>query len=309
MAPRTLVILNPMSRAGATARRWTSVERKLREVLGTIEVEQTRGPRDAERLAREGARAGFERIVVAGGDGTLSEVTSGLLEAGLGDAVEVGLLPLGTGGDFPRSLGLPRDLDSAIACIAAGIRRRVDAGRVRYIDLRGREVATHFLNVMSAGISGFIVEGMKSTTRALGGTAAFLIATLRGVVRYRAEPVRLRVDGECVYEGPLLLAVAANGRYFGGGMAVAPKAELDDGLLDIVWVPEISKRRLIAKLGLIYRGRHLDEPEIGYRRGRVVEMEALAGSVPLEIDGEFRGALPARVEILPNALSLVGPVG
>lgn len=308
MAPRTLVIVNPMSRAGATAGRWASLERQLREALGTIEVEQTRGPRDAERLAREGGRAGIERIVVAGGDGTLSEVTSGLLDAGLGDVVEIGLLPLGTGGDFPRSLGLPRDLEAAIACIAAGSRRRVDAARIRAIDTQGREVATHFVNVMSAGISGFIVEGVRNTTRVLGGTAAFLIATLRGILRHRAEPVRLSVDGVCVHEGPLRLAAVANGRYFGGGMAVAPTAELDDGMFDVVWVPGVSRPKLVAKLSLFYRGRHLEEPGIGHRLGRVVEMEPLAGSVPIEVDGEPVGVLPVRIEILPNALTFVGPV-
>jgi diacylglycerol kinase (ATP) len=302
------VIVNPRSGAGATGARWAAVERRLRDALGALEVEATRGPRDAERLAREGVRTGFERLVVAGGDGTLNEVASGLLGAGLGDRAEIAILPLGTGGDFPRTLGTPRDLEGAIASIAGGAARRVDAGAVRYRDREAREARSWFLNVASAGISGHIVERVAETSRLAGGTAAFLIATLQSIVRFRAEPVRLCIDGACVHEGPLVLGAAANGRYFGGGMAVAPGARLDDGRLDVVWIPRLSKLRLLTRLGLIYRGRHLGEPEIGHRCGRIVEMEAVAGTVPLELDGEPVGTLPARVEVLPSALTVVGPV-
>jgi YegS/Rv2252/BmrU family lipid kinase len=307
MAPRTLVIVNPRSRAGATGRRWASVERKLRNALGGLEVEHTRAPRDAERLAREGVRAGVERIVIAGGDGTLNEVATGLLAADLGDRAELAILPLGTGGDFRRALGIPRNLDRAIAIITAGSARRIDAGRIRYLDEQGRQATAWFLNVASAGISGLIVELVTRTTRIGGGTLAFLIATLRGIARFRAEPVRLRVDGECLHEGPLVLCAAANGRCFGGGMAVAPDARLDDGRLDVVWVPRLPKLRLLTRLGLIYRGRHLEVPEVGHGSGRVVEMEAASGSVPLEIDGDPVGTLPVRIEIVPAALSVLGP--
>ena len=94
------------------------------DALGPLEIEPTRGPRDAERIAQEGVRAGVERLVVAGGDGTLTEVVTGLLAAGLGGDAQIGLLPLGTGGDFARTLGIPRDLDGAIAALATGTPRR-----------------------------------------------------------------------------------------------------------------------------------------------------------------------------------------
>ena len=120
VAKRTLVIANPRSGNGTTGRRWSAVEARVREVVGSVEVSQTRGPRDAERLAREAVSSGVERLLVAGGDGTLSEVASGLLAADLGDRVEIGLLPLGTGGDFIRTLGIPRDLEGALRCISEG---------------------------------------------------------------------------------------------------------------------------------------------------------------------------------------------
>lgn len=305
---RVLVIVNPRSRAGATARRWPAVEAKLRAALGPIEVERTRCPRDAERIAREGVRAGVELVVVAGGDGTLSETAAGLLGAGLERYAEVAPLPLGTGGDFARGLGVLRDLDAAIARIAGGQAHRLDAGRISFVDLAGRPTSTYFVNIASVGISGLVTRLVNDAPKTLGGRASFLIGTLRALARWRAAPVRLRVDGDVVHEGPLDLAAIANGTHFGGGMQVAPDARADDGLLDVVWIRGASRWKLVRNLPLLYDGRHLALPEVAVRRGALVEAEPIEpdAEVLLEIDGEPLGRLPARFEIVPGALSVRG---
>jgi YegS/Rv2252/BmrU family lipid kinase len=302
----TLVIVNPHSRDGATGRRFAVVERRLREVLGPLEVERTRGPRDAERLAREAVRAGVERLLVAGGDGTLSEVATGLLGAGLGAYARIGILPFGTGGDFVRTLGIPRDLERAIACIASGKLRRVDAVRVTLHDAAGRERSVYGVNITSLGISALVVTLAERSPRFVGGRGAFLLGTLRAIPRFQARPVRLLVDGKLVHEGPLILAAAANGRYFGGGMLVAPQAHCDDGKLDVVVVAGLSKAQLLTKLVRIYRGTHLADPAVESFRGRVIEAQG-ASEVRLEVDGEPVGCLPVRIEVLEGALSLLAP--
>jgi diacylglycerol kinase (ATP) len=306
---RTLVVVNPRSRSGATQRQFASLEPRLRDSLGAFEVEWTRSPRDAERIAREGVRAGFERIVVAGGDGTTSEVVSGLLGAKLGDYAEVAPLPLGTGGDLMRTLGIPRNLDRVLEGIAAGHSQKVDAGRVRYTDRSGRERTTHFLNVTSFGVSGLITELVNRATKVFGGRVSFLLGTLRGITRYRPEEVRIRLQGELVYEGPLVLGTAANGRFFGGGMQVAPRAEPADGLFDVVVIPGFSKSRLLRELPRIYAGTHLEVPQVSFHRGQRIEAEAAPGRVWVEIDGEPLGTLPASIEVLPSAISVLGSPG
>jgi YegS/Rv2252/BmrU family lipid kinase len=307
VAQRTLVIVNPHSRGGATGRRWPALQSQVRSALGPIEVEMTRGPRDAERLAREGVRAGMERLVVAGGDGTLSEVAGGLLGAGLGEYADIGVLPLGTGSDYARSLGLPRELDAALACIAAGTPRRVDAGRARFRGSRGEERVAWFVNVASFGISSMVDEIVSRTPRLFGETAAFLFGALGAILRYRSQRVAVRVDGELVHDGGLVLATGAHGRWFGAGMHVAPDAALDDGLFDVVIVRDLSRPALLAKLRKIYAGTHLHDPAVRHARGRVVEADGPPGLVPLELDGEPRGHLPARLEVLPGALRMVAP--
>jgi YegS/Rv2252/BmrU family lipid kinase len=306
VALRTLVVVNPASGGGAARRRFERALPRLRDVLGECDVAWTGAPRDAERIAREGVRAGVERIVVAGGDGTMSEVVSGLLAAGLGGYVELALLPLGTGGDLRRTLALPADMGGALAAIARGERTALDAGRVSYVDRSGRDAVSYFANIASLGISGLTTELVNHAPKALGGRLSFLFGTLRSIASYRAAPVALRVDGDLVHEGPLVLAAAANGRFFGGGMEVAPRARPDDGLLDVVAIPGFGKLRLLSELPRIYRGSHLDVPGVVWRRGAFVEAEPLGEPPWVEIDGEPLGRLPARIEVLPKALTVVG---
>ena len=303
----TLVILNPRGGGGSAERRFRGLEGRLREALGPCDVERTRGPRDAERLAREAGRAGVGRIVGAGGDGTLGEVVSGLLAAGPGLDTQLGVLPLGTGLDFARSAGIPRDPVLAVGVLAEGKPRPVDAVRIRFRGPRGDERQAGFLNVASFGVSGLVVKLVNSAPKVLGGRVSFLIGTLRALLRFRCRPVKLRLDGEPVFDGAPVLCAVANGGWFGGGMHVAPGARLDDGLLEVVVVRELSKARLVAKLATIYRGTHLDTPAVDHFQGRVLEAEAAPGEVPIEVDGDPLGSLPARVEILPGAVSLLGP--
>lgn len=306
MSVRTLVVANPRSAGGGGRRRLEAAWPRIRALLDPCELVWTRGPRDAERLAREAVRAGVDRVVSAGGDGTLHEVVSGILAAGLGDRAEIGLLPLGTGGDFARTAGIPLDLDAAAVRIAETEPRPVDAGRVRYRDRQGREQTTFFLNVASLGVSGLVTELVERAPKLLGGRVAFLAGTLRALARYRPVPVALRLDGALLHDGPLVLAAAANGRAFGGGMQIAPDARLDDGLLDVVVVPAFSRLRLLRELPRIYRGTHLAVEGVRFARGRRLEAKAEPGAALLEVDGEPLGAAPASVELLPGAIRLRG---
>jgi YegS/Rv2252/BmrU family lipid kinase len=310
MALRTLVIVNPASGGGSTRRRFPKILPRLREVLGDCDIAWTRGPHDAERLAREAVRAGVERVVVGGGDGTLSEVATGILAADLARYCEIALLPLGTGGDLRRTLGVSGAVEDALQAIANGRARAIDAGRASYPGREGRSAVTYFVNVASAGISGQTTELVNRAPKWLGGSVSFLFGTVRSILSYRpaAHPVAVRVDGELVYSGPLVLATAANGRYFGGGMHVAPDARVDDGRLDMVLIPDLPPLRLLRELRALYRGTHVRVPGVLNLQGKVVEAEPLSADAAwIELDGEPLGRLPARFEVLPGALRLVGP--
>lgn len=309
MSRRTLLIINPQSGSGATGRRRLEIESRLRSALGDFDVALTRGRRDAEEIARKAAEGGIDRVVVAGGDGTASEVASGLLAAGRASSVELGLLPLGTGGDLARSLGLPRNLDAAIAGLARGGTRCIDAGRVHYLDRNGEPAVSHFLNVGSFGLSGLTDEYVERSPRALGGSVAFAIAAVRSILDFRPRPAEIRVDGQLVHRGPVNLAVAANGQYFGGGMKIAPGADLASGDFEIVIIGDIGKLALLRKFPKLFSGAHVNDPAASFYRGSCLEADGEPGSVLLDIDGEALGSLPARFEVLPRAVVMFGVEG
>ncbi len=305
MPARVLVIANP--RGGASGRRFERVKQQIAATLDEdFELESTRGPRDASRIAREAVRTGVERIVVAGGDGTSSEVVTGILAAGLGEEVEIALLPMGSGCDFPRSLGLPRDAVACAALLESGERRRVDAGRIVFQDATGVSRTRYFLNEASFGLSGSTVTRVSEAGKRHGARLAFALGTVSAIWNYVQPCVRVTVDERVVHEGPISLVTASNGRFFGSGMEVAPAARIDDGELDCVLVDRMSTPRLLRRFPSIYAGRHLQLPEVEHRRASRVCAEALAGEALLEMDGEPLGALPVEIEVVPGAIGLFG---
>ena len=305
MPARALLIANP--HGGASGRRFARVTDRLGRVFDEdFETEFTRGPRDAARIAREAVRAGVERIMVAGGDGTTSEVVTGLLAAGLGEEVEIALLPMGSGCDFARSLGLPRDPLSCVDLLAAGERRRVDAGRITYRDRSGVSRTSYFLNEASFGVSGLTVRLVSEAAKRFGPRLAFALGTLGAIRRFRPPEVRVLVDDTPVHEGPISLVTASNGRYFGSGMEVAPPARVDDGELDCVVIDRMSKPRLVARFPSIYSGRHVELPEAAHHRARRIVAELASGEALVDVDGEAIGVLPIEIEIRPGAIGLFG---
>jgi diacylglycerol kinase (ATP) len=306
MPLETLAIINPCSGSGATGRRVTEIERKLEQSLGPVDVRLTSARRDAEEIARKAAEIGVRRIVVVGGDGTASEVASGLLASGRASHVALGLLPMGTGGDLARSLGLPRDLDTAIQGLTRTTTRRIDAGCVHYQDLAGKPTVAHFLNVGSFGLSGLTDLYVERSPRMFGGTVAFAIAAIRSIIAYRRHSAVIRVDGHVVHRGPINLAAVANGRYFGGGMRIAPSADLESGIFDVVIVGDLSKFALLRKFPKLFTGSHIHDSAVTCHRGTSIEVAAPPGTILLDIDGEALGTVPAMFEILPRAITLFG---
>lgn len=300
----TVAIVNPNSALGRTGDQLSSLAEILRQHIGDYELRVTTAIGDAIEFARAAAEAGADRVIVAGGDGTVGEVVSGLLQSDRGRDVQLGLLPTGTGGDFKRAVWQQRDIDSALQRITSGQIRRIDAARVHYHDVSGQSQTRGFLNITSCGMTGFaalwIEEQAKHGKR---GRTTYVRSGLHGILHYSQNPVTIRVDGNQVFEGPLVFAAMANGRYFGGGMKVAPDAKIDDGLLDVVIVPGQNRLKLLFQFPKIRTGAHLQSDDVISMRGRHVSID---GNVWLEADGEPIGVAPAEIEVVPGAIQLCG---
>jgi diacylglycerol kinase (ATP) len=233
----------------------------------------------------------------------VNEVVNGIAES---EGVELAVVPRGTGWDFARTYGIPRDLDGAIDVALRGRIREIDAGAVTYRAWSGEEAEAWFVNVASAGISGAIAQRANASSKALGGRASYYWATLAVFVRWQTGEMRVRVDEE-TRTGPMIDAMVCNGRYLGGGMMMCPEAEPDDGVFDVLLIGDVTKRDLVFVLPKTYRGKHLPHPRLEVLRGRVVTVDA-DEPLPLELDGEQPGTTPVRFEIRPLALRLRVPL-
>jgi diacylglycerol kinase (ATP) len=307
----TLVIVNPASAGGRTARQWPLLQRCLVDAGVDFEARITAQPADAIALTREALREGVNRVVAVGGDGTLNELVNGWFDPQTQQPINpdaaLGLLPSGTGGDFRKTAGIPLNHAAAAALLARGDTRRIDAGRIDYHG-GGAPAPRWFVNIADCGIGGDVVHRVNRSRKHAGGTMTFLYHSLAALMTYGSRLVRVDVDGE-VAEGPMQNVVVANARYFGGGMQIAPQAALDDGLFDVVTIGHLTRRRSLTGMGRLYKGRHLGRPGIGFSRGRVVTVTPLEQRpVLFDVEGEQVGRAPATLTCLPGALRFCAPV-
>ena len=294
-SPAPLVIVNPASRGGRGASDWPAAASALRSHFGAFECRFTEGPGDAARIARAEAERGRALLVTFGGDGTISETARGILESGM--PAELGILPHGTGGDFVRSLALPTRLADAAHALRRGSSVVIDVGRVVFAD--GREKS--FVNSASFGLS---AEVARRVSRRGGG--GYIAETLKAASEYRHPEIELTVDSGPRHRVRITTVSLHNGRFFGGGMKMAPEARLTDGLLDLVAVRKLSLSKLVCESPLLYLGAHLVLPEVEHGRVSFVEARSVnpESEVLVEIDGEVEHRLPARFEIRPRALRI-----
>ena len=302
---RPYLIVNPRSGAGRTGRRFDRIARAVRAAIGEFECAFTQAPGDGARLAREAARSGGALVVAVGGDGTASEVVDGLAAEREGAPEPVfGFIPQGTGSDLRRSLGIPLDLDEAAAWLAGRDELVCDLGRIEYVGHGGAPEVRHFANVAGCGISGVVDREVNEGVRLLPhGKLAFMLASAKALLRWKDQPVRWRADGGPWTEDVVTCLSVCNGRFFGGGMQVAPGARLDDGAFDVVVWSGLGISDFVTKKRMLYDGRHLSLPNTRVLRATSLEAEPREGvRVLLDVDGEQPGTLPARFTILPSAL-------
>ena len=301
------VIVNPRAGRGIG-------EKELHELRGHFaaldlhaEFMLTAAPGHATELARIARDVKAEVLAVVGGDGTMNEVVQAYIDADghpiPGPALAV--LPAGTGGDFRRTIGLSKNLDEAIGRIRYGADHATDLGVMRFVGDDGRPRIRAFLNIASFGLGGFVDRLVNASGKRLGGGVTFYVATVRALAQYRNQPVRISVDGEPFFEGRLVNGAVCNGRYFGGGMCIAPMADPGDGRLEIVVMGDFSVPEIVAFTTKIYQGAHLGNHRMHVAHGLRVEAEPLTSEpVLIDCDGEAPGRLPASFELHPGALRL-----
>ncbi|HPU01520.1 MAG TPA: diacylglycerol kinase family lipid kinase [Bacillota bacterium] len=302
-ALKTAVVVNPASANGTTARRWPEIAAFMESEGISFTAFMTEAPEHATELTRRALQDGCDLVVSVGGDGTHNEVMNGFFtaEGPVRPEAQLAFISMGTGSDLIKTLHIPKDPAAAVKQFRAARPRKVDVGRINFYNHRGERAIRYFINIAGLGLDGDTVDRVNRTSKALGGFISFLWGTIASLMLYRNQQMAISVDDEPVFEGPVTEVAVANGRYFGGGMFIAPHAVMDDGLFDVVILHNLSKLNLLVNLPKVYRGTHLDHPQIISVRGRkvVIETEAL-----LNVDGEQPGRGPVEMDLLPLALQV-----
>ncbi|CAN5433282.1 diacylglycerol kinase [soil metagenome] len=270
---------------------------KLERATSAV-VRLTSDSGEATRYAREAAASGFDVVVAAGGDGTLNEVVNGV--APHIDRVRVGLIPLGTGNDFARMLELPDSVDACVEVLNGGHIRAIDLVRVTTDSVR------YFVNVSAGGFSGTVGEKLTTEIKKSWGPLAYLRCAAEALPELCAYRTTIVLDDSTTMELNLYNAIIANGRFVAGGTQVAPEAKIDDGLLDIVLVPEIPAGNIAVVAAQIALGKHLRSESVVFRRAAKVSIRSKPG-MWFNVDGELIGNEPVVFEVLPRALQFIVP--
>jgi diacylglycerol kinase (ATP) len=301
-------IINPAAGGGSAGRRWPAFSAALAERGYLVEARFTRGAGDATVIARELALNAAHTIVCVGGDGTLNEIVNGLIGADgpLNLATRLALIPCGTGKDFARSLGV-RNLECALRALDYGYVAEIDVARVSCVaQPSGAPLTRCFVNVADAGIGAETAARINASSKALGGFVSYLSGAVRTVASFTFRDATVEVDGVELYSGRAGMVVFANGRYFGGGMAIAPEASLCDGQLDVFVLEDVGKRTLLTSLlPRVYRGRHVGRAGVLHQLGSRATVQSREPLL-LELDGEQVGVAPVTVEVAPRALRVIG---
>jgi YegS/Rv2252/BmrU family lipid kinase len=297
----TVAIVNPAAGCGKATRVWPQLLEDL-EVsrLDTPTTWWTRGPGHGEFLAARARRRGYERVLAVGGDGTLVEVANGLWWEPQGRRPSLGIVPLGTGCDYVRNFSPGHTLGDYLARALGEPTVAVYVGIVQVRTIDGKPLTRIFLNVLGLGFDARVAARLGRQKLPLAGKTPYLFSVLQELLLLRHFHLTGLMDGEPVAAQSSLL-VAALGRYFGGGIMIAPHASPQSGRLQAVWDEGLSRLTLLSLLRKTFTGGHLSHPGV---RSRFVQRLQLTADPPalVQVEGEPVGQTPLEVTLSPEKL-------
>jgi len=292
---RIAVILNPGAGRGQGARRRTELEALLRSWTARAadaewRIVETTAAGTAGALAGQAVEQGANIVTAAGGDGTLNEVINGIV----GSGAICALLPLGTGNDFARHIGLNTDLDRSV--------RNLFEGQPQPVDL-GRAGDRWFVNIAGCGFDALVAERINRGVRHLHGAAAYVVAVCQCLRTFKAAQMSLVLDGRQMETRAVMCSVA-NASSYGGGMLVAPGAKIDDGLFDICLLLDAGRIEFLRAFPRVFKGTHISHPKVTMLTAAEISINSVP-PLPILIDGDVVGTTPVTFTMHRHALQML----
>lgn len=305
MNDKIFAIVNPVSANGDTGKKWPYFEKLIRESGIDLDYVYTEYPMHAKDLARDAIESGYNIILSVGGDGTMNEVLNGFFsdEKLIDEDAALAIFSRGTGCDAIRTLGLRKDVESIIKILKMRKTEKYDVGLVEFTDYHGNKLKRYFLNVSDVGLGGETTNRVNKNSKALKGFLSFLIGALTTMIVYKNKDFQVIIN-DLEINKRLNSVIVANGKYFGGGMKIAPMAKMDDGYFDIIIIENINKLDLLINFPKIYKGNHLSHPKVKHFKGKNIIVKSKQKAL-IEVDGEQPGLIEAKFQILPRKIKII----
>ena len=315
-----LAIVNVFAASKKAGSVWKMAAACLEEAGVAYKAEFTGGKYNAAELSKKAAERGYRKFIAVGGDGTIHDVLNGIAEyAGEAEVslsdFTLSVIPVGSGNDWVKSVGLSADIRQAVASIAAGVTGVQDVVKVSVldgIDLSAEPLSVSYMsNVGGVGLDARVCEIVnRKKERGRRGKKLYVSALIY-CIRHRV-PIRAKVvcDGQMIFSGRYLSMAFGVGKYSGGGMRQTPEAVLDDGLLDITIIPDIPIWTIAKEVYKLFTGNFLTIKEVIPAKCREVFIlpESEADAEPVEVDGEVVGRAPVKMEVLEQQINIIKPV-
>jgi diacylglycerol kinase (ATP) len=264
-------------------------------LVHSVDVVETAFTNHAFQLARDLSLKNYEVILAAGGDGTLHQVVNGMMDANGTTRPVLGVIPLGSGNDFARTVSVTGDVNQLLELIGKASIKEVDLGKIYYTDADGAAAERYFINVADIGMGPEVVQKVSRAPLVLGSALGYYSSIIRTFFTYRPGNVFVKTK-DWSWEGKLRSLAVANGKYYGHGLCVAPEAKIDDHLFNIFICGNVSVMDFIIQSENLKKGRYLSLDDVQYKTGVDIELTSEAVCL-IEGDGEVLGQLPARVQM------------
>jgi YegS/Rv2252/BmrU family lipid kinase len=304
------VIVNPFSARGKTGKRWNAIKEVIHHYFKEFKYIFTEKPRQATEIARDLLKQGFDLIIGVGGDGTLNEITNGYFHKNthqtINEEASLGIIPSGTGSDFIRFMRIPREFNRSVALIKNSGKRKIDVGKITYKASEAEETSRYFINVADFGLGAEVVRKLSAIPAGKRGPLSYYMGMLSTIRTYQSKRVKVVIDDSEEISDRFLIGAVANGRIFGGGMMIAPEAEVDDGYFDLVLVENMKKFEIVMNSRFLYTGKISKHPRVIVKKARNIKVypaEEETGAINIEHDGEMGEAIPVEFQVIERRVN------
>lgn len=254
-------------------------------------------------LTESAVAEGFSNIIACGGDGTLNEVLNGILKTKQ-ENIKLGIIPSGSGNDFVKTICSPASLSALKDSIIEQKTKQIDVGLAEFVSKEGQSTLRYFINIADVGIGGVIAQQLTEVIKIFGSLITYQYFVLKNFLTYRPHQIKV-IGYDFEYSGNIMNFCAANAKYFGSGLGIAPAADIADGILNAVAIGEVSLLDYLKKLPNLKKCKPLKHPTIKYFTSKTLFFESTNQLVPIDMDGEFVGFLPMKITVKPQAINFI----